>query len=246
MLHRGAVVIVFALLGAGAVAHAGDDDDLGDDDAVEAPGDDDEDDGSEPKLIVVDAPSSGGDDDVRFKDHWHQFGVSLQIPFGLRVIKPYDTGEYCGESGENEMQNAEVCVGRTPQSFDFAFAYGLKKNLEVLLELRLGIERDFGTRIGAGGGPRLFHWSPGVKFYFSDSGTAKLFSTAQLAFDHTGYDDSSGDARGLDVALRNVNGLQLDLHQSYGVYFFVGAELAFRRWLMLAVEAGIGIQGRYP
>ncbi len=243
MSHRGAFVIVITIAGACAVAHAGGEKDT--------PVDASEDEGSEPRLITADdraaAPHDDGDTgEPERKDHWHQLGVALQIPVGMRVIKPYNTGEYCGARGENEMQNAEVCVGRTPQTFDFELSYGVKKNLEVLLELRLGLERDFGATMNDGDGPRLFHWSPGVKFYFSDSGTTKLFSTAQLAFDHTGYDDASGEARGFDVALRNVNGLQLDLHSSYGVYFFVGEELAFRRWLMLGVEAGIGIQGRYP
>ena len=44
-------------------------------------------------------------------------------------------------------------------------------------------------------GPRTFQWAPGVRFYFAETGRTKLFSTAQLAFDFTGYSavDSKAD-----------------------------------------------------
>jgi hypothetical protein len=229
MSRPGAAVLVPVLLGLAAPAWA-----------QEEPGETDE-----PKLITDEdrAPVPGEpDDEDAPKDHHKQLGVSLQIPIGFRAIAPYD-GEYCGARGENENSNAEVCVGRNPASLDFAIAYGLRPNLEVFLELRLGIERDFGETIAMDGdGPRLFHWSPGVKFYFSEAKISKLFSTGQIAFDHTGY----GGQPGTDFFVRNVNGLQFDLHPSYGLYLFVAEELAFRRWFWIGIEAGIGIQGRYP
>jgi hypothetical protein len=224
MSRPGAVAIVAAIAAAGNLAYAQDDD-------------------GEPKLID---PSSSGDPvepAKENKDHFHQFGLALQIPVGVRMVAPYDSGEtWCGDSGENENQNAEVCIGRQPATLDFALAFGVKPNLEVILELRLGLERDFGASRTMNDGPRLFHWSPGVKFYFSEAKISKLFSTAQIAFDHTSYDD----APGTDIFLRNINGLQFDLDPSYGLYFFVGEEMAFRRWLSLAVEFGVGFQGRYP
>jgi hypothetical protein len=195
--------------------------------------------GSEPRLITPTTPDEP--EPEASKDHYKQVGVALQIPAGVRLVAPYD-GEYCGDRGGNENVNAEVCVGRAPQTLDFVLAYGVKPNFEVLLELRLGIERDFGMS-PTSEGPRLFHWSPGVKFYFSEARVSKLFSTAQLAFDHTGYDHSDV---GTEIAVRNVNGFELDLHPSYGLYFFVGEQIAFRRWFEVQVEAGIGIQGRYP
>jgi len=225
MSPRGASAVLSILLLAPAVARAQETDE----------------EGSEPKLVTPTAPSEPDTEPEVMKDHRHQFGLALQIPVGIRVVAPYD-GEYCGQRGENESANAEVCVGRAPQTLDFVLAYGVKANLEVMLELRVGVERDFGMN-PTSDGPRLFHWSPGVKFYFSEARVSKLFSTAQLAFDHTGYDNSDV---GTEIVLRNVNGLQLDLHPSYGLYFVLGEEIAFRRWLEVGVEAGLGIQGRYP
>jgi hypothetical protein len=234
MSRPGAAVIAAVVAAVAGVSPVAAEAEAADDD-----GDDDDDDDAEPRLIVP----TGGDDDAppARKDHDRQLAVGVQIPVGGRVIVPYD-GEFCGVRGENENTNAEACVGRTPATLDFAFAYGLRPHLELLVEVRIGIERDFGQTLMSGDGPRLFQWSPGVKFYFSDAGTSKLFSTAQVAFDHTDY----GGQPGTDFFLRNLNGLQLDLHPSYGVYFYVGEELAFRRWLWFGVELGIGIQGRYP
>jgi len=254
MSHRGAIALV--IVGAFAGQAFADDDVEDVQDAEDAEDGEDGEDGEEvedvddePRLIEPagkGAPDPDDDAPVR-KDHYHQFAFGLQIPIGMRAIKPYDAEDYCGQRGEDGAVNAPVCVSRNPQTFDFELAYGVKANLEVMLELRVGLERDFATTAtDPDGGPRLFHFAPGVKFYFSDAGVSKLFSTAQLALDFTGYDDASGEGRGVDVVLRNVNGLQLDFHPSYGLYVFVGEELGFRRWLMFGIEAGIGIQGRYP
>ncbi|MCA9674247.1 MAG: hypothetical protein H6708_21950 [Kofleriaceae bacterium] len=234
---------------AGAADAADDDDDnadlvgLDDGDGDGGAGDD------EPRLITAADRAADPDEpgEPRFKDHRHQFGIGLQIPVGLRVIKPYED-EYCGQRDTNEGSgNAKVCVGRVPATLDFEIAYGLKPNLELLFELRLGLERDFGpTYATTDNGPRLFQWSPGVKFYFSDAGVSKLFSTVQLAFDNTGYDKPAGTSRGMDFIVRNVNGLQLDLHPSYGLYVYIGEELGLKRWMWFTGEFGIGIQGRYP
>jgi len=234
----------------GAVAGRASADDGGfapadDGDDGDAAGDVESEGASEPRLIT--APSADDPAGEVRKDHVHQFGLGLQIPIGARAIKPWDETDYCGKRGTDGAANAPVCVSRNPQTFDFELAYGVKRNVEVLMELRVGLERDFApTSTSSASGPRLFHWAPGVKVYFSDAGVSKLFSTAQIAFDFTGYDDASGDGRGVDFVLRNVNGLQLDFHPSYGLYAFVGEELGFRRWLLFGIEAGIGIQGRYP
>jgi hypothetical protein len=97
--------------------------------------------GSEPRLITPTTPDEPEPEPS--KDHYKQFGVALQIPAGVRLVAPYD-GEYCGDRGGNENANAEVCVGRAPQTLDFVLAYGVKPNFEVMLELRVGVERDFG------------------------------------------------------------------------------------------------------
>jgi hypothetical protein len=115
-----------------------------------------------------------------------------------------------------------------------------------MLEMRFGLERYFGSTSSSGAGPRLRHYSPGVRFFFNDKGLMKFFATAQVALDSTGYEDETGESRGVDFALRNANGIFLDFHEAYGAYVFFGEELEFKRWLEAGLEIGFGIQGRYP
>lgn len=178
--------------------------------------------------------------------HRRQFGLAAQFVTGSRFIKTWDDEDYCGERGESATGNAAYCTVRVPTSLDLTVSYGVTSKIEVMFEMRLGLERDFGASQTSGKGPRLRHYAPGVRFYFDDSGVAKLFSTAQVALDTTGYEDAAGESRGVDFALRNANGIFVDFHDAYGAYAFFAEELEFRRWIEVGVEVGVGIQGRYP
>jgi hypothetical protein len=178
--------------------------------------------------------------------HKGQIGFSAQFVSGSRFIKTWDAADYCGDRGESSTGNATYCFSRVPVTLDLTVTYGLLPRLELMFEMRFGLERDFGATANSGNGPRLRHYSPGARFFFNDTGVMKFFSTAQVAFDATGYEDASGEGRGMDVALRNANGIFLDFHDAYGAYAFFAEELAFKRWLEAGLEFGVGIQGRYP
>lgn len=201
-------------------------------------------DGAEPRLI----PSVTGAQEVGSTrlGHRRQIGLAAQFVTGSRFIKTWDDADFCGERGESSTGNATYCTQRVPVSLDLTASYGLTARIELLFEMRVGLERDFGATSTSGNGPRLRHYAPGARFYFDDRGLLKFFSTAQVALDATGYQDAAGEDRGLDVALRNTNGLFLDFHDAYGAYAFFGEELEFKRWLEVGLEFGVGIQGRYP
>lgn len=179
--------------------------------------------------------------------HHRQIGLSAQIVSGSRFIKTWDPDDYCGDrSSEISTGNAAYCFSRVPVTLDLTATYGVRPHIELMFEMRFGLERDFGATANSGNGPRLRHYSPGVRFYFNDKGLLKFFSTAQIALDATGYKDASNESRGVDFALRNANGIFLDFHDAYGAYVFFGEELEFKRWLEAGLELGVGIQGRYP
>jgi hypothetical protein len=201
-------------------------------------------DDSEPKLIP--SASSGEEVGSTRLGHKGQFGLAAQLVTGSRFIKTWDDEDYCGDRGESATGNATYCISRVPVTLDLTASYGLTPGIELMFEMRLGLERDFGSSQTSGNGPRLRHYAPGVRFYFNNRGMAKFFSTAQVALDATGYEDASGDSRGVDVALRNANGIFLDFHDAYGAYAFFGEEVEFKRWLEVGIEVGVGIQGRYP
>lgn len=194
------------------------------------------------------APDPSGPAEVGYtrRGHKGQFGLAAQIVSGSRFIKTWDDEDYCGDRGESSTGNATYCIARVPITLDLTASYGVTPKIELLFEMRFGLERDFGATQNSGNGPRLRHYAPGARFYFDDRGVMKFFSTAQVALDATGYEDASGDSRGLDIALRNANGILLDFHDAYGAYAFFGEEIEFKRWLEVGIEVGVGIQGRYP
>ena len=197
-----------------------------------------------PRLITPRTPT-GPTEAPPPRDHRHQVGLALAFPIGMRIISTYD-GEYCGStSAESSNGYSPVCGGRAPISLDLTLSYGVWSRFETILEFRLGLEPDVGPTPSADG-PRVHHVAPGVRAFYSDALSSKVFSTAQAVFDFTGYRDGSGASLGLDVGARNLNGLMFDLDERIGVMLFVGETVSFTRWIRLELEAGVGIQGRLP
>ena len=72
-----------------------------------------------------------------------------------------------------------------PLALDLEGSYGVSQRIELVLELRIGLERDFGTTPSESG-PRPFHVAPGARFYFSEAKRTKLFVQPELVFDFAG------------------------------------------------------------
>ena len=178
--------------------------------------------------------------------HKGQFEVSARLALGLRAIATYGDENYCGKTdASNTNGNAPVCTGRAPFALDLEVGYGVAKRIDTFVEMRIGLEADFGSVAGMTNGPHPFHISPGARFFFSDAKRTKLFTTAQVVFDFAGYEDAAGKSRGSDFGMRNMNGLWFDLDKAYGVYGYVGETATFVRWMRFELEAGVGFQGRY-
>ena len=191
-------------------------------------------------LAVAATPAWADDNAVPVTFHKGQVGISARIGLGARGIVTYDNTVYCGKADPQAAHGfASVCTGRTPLSLDLEGAYGVTKSIELVLEMRLGLERDFGTAPGTNG-PRPFYLAPGARFFFSEAKHSKLFVQPELVFDLAGYD------QGKDFGIRGIEGFWIDLHRTYGLYFFVGETLEFSRWMSASFEAGVGFQGRYP
>jgi hypothetical protein len=178
------------------------------------------------------------EDGVAFT-HKGQVELHLQGVMGYRTILTYDE-EFCGDLKDNG-DNRTTCYGRSPFGFDVGLGYGVLSILEVFLEMRLGVERDIGANPNMDG-PRMVALAPGVKAYLGRVGEMSFFSTLQLPIDFTSFDQVDKN----DFGIRNVNGLQLDLHRTFGVYVMFGEEVSWRRWLRFEIEAGLGLQARFP
>lgn len=179
-------------------------------------------------------PAQPGDDDKLAISHAGQVGVHLALGTGYRGVAPYDD-EYCGRPAD------EVCLGRSPVALDLGLSYGVNQKIELLLEVRFGLESDFGA-VPDGDGPRVRQYAPGLKVYINDVGVTKFFSTFQLLVDTTGYEQNDET----DYGIKQTNGLQLDVHETVGLFFYFGEIVGWERWLRVQMEGGIGIQARFP
>ena len=184
--------------------------------------------------------ADAGDQAAPVVGHKQQFGVGLQVGTGFRGIVTYDE-EYCGELNDDGT-NRSTCLGRSPITLGIVGSYGITDGLEVILEVGVGLESDFGIAANVGGGPTLVALSPGFKAYFAEIGAAQIFSTIQFVVDFADYDQVPGN----DYAVRNINGFQFDFHRTFGGYIYFGESVGWNRWLSFSVEAGLGIQARFP
>jgi hypothetical protein len=193
-------------------------------------------------LLLVSTPAWADDSEPPVTFHKGQFGVSARLGLGVRGVATYENTVYCGKlDAMAEHGFASVCTGRMPISLDLEAAYGVAQSIEVTLELRLGIESDFGSSPSTDG-PRPLALLPGARFFFSEAKHTKLFFEPQLVLDFADYSQRAGN----DFGVRGIEGFWIDLHRSYGFYFWIAETFEARRWLSFAFEGGIGFQGRYP
>lgn len=198
--------------------------------------------GAEDPLAGADPATATWEDRRRASGFSHKGQVGLHIASGAgyRGIFPYDE-EYCGQL-KDDGGNRSPCLGRSPLALDVGLAFGVARTLELFVEMRFGLERDFGPAPGMDG-PRARAFSPGIKLYLGDLGpTTKFFSTLQLPIDFTDHDQLDKN----DFGIRNVNGLQLDVHHTFGLFLYFGEQVSWRRWLRFEVEGGLGAQVRFP
>lgn len=210
----------------------------------------DEEPGAEPKLIPTGgsskpAPPVEHGTPINYS-HKGQVMASVRFGLGLRAIVPYEETTYCGEtSDQTSNNNAAACLGRSPFSVDFELGYGITHKIDLLFELRVGIEADFDKNENGDDGPHVFHLSPGARFFFGETDKVKVFTTAQIVLDLSGYKGGNGADIGNDFGIRNLTGLWFDLDRAYGLYIYAGPTASFARWLRFELEGGFGIQGRY-
>jgi hypothetical protein len=181
--------------------------------------------------------------------HSGQFGVHLQLGTGYRVLFPYNK-EYCGQAG-SAGEPKSVCTGRSPAFLDAGLSYGVSQALEVLAEVRLGIEHDFSGLSGTEG-PRPLSLAAGLRLFVDADGKLKFFSTVEGIVELTDYSGTTLGGNGValdnaaDFGVRNVNGVQFDFHRTFGLYAHFGETTTFANWLRFELHGGVGVQARFP
>lgn len=172
-------------------------------------------------------------------EHKGQFGIYAQFGVGYRAIFRYNVNDYCGTAAQG------VCTGLAPPYMEIGLSYAPISNLEVITDFRIGLTDDFRPDTATQKAPRQLVLAPGIKLYVNDKGSLKWFTTFQLAFDFSDY-SVDNVSTSVDLAFRNVNGILVDLHRTFGVYAHFGETVGFVRWLRFEMTGGIGLQARFP
>jgi hypothetical protein len=168
-------------------------------------------------------------------DHKGQTGLSLLPGLGYRVIVPYQENKSCGDSSRDDSKR--VCTNKVPLFMDLQFSFGVSSRIDLLMDLRFGLVED------ALNHARVFALAPGIRVWLDQDVNLKFFTTLQAVYDRGDYGGTVPDD---DFGLRNANGLMYDVIRNVGFFFQFGETLGFRRWFRMELDAGLGVQVRFP
>ena len=190
----------------------------------------------EPEPVKTPPPDSGTS---LTYDHEGQFTLYMHAGVGYRVLFRYDMDDFCGEAAKS------VCTTISPPFLEVGVGYAFTSHIEMMLDVRLGLVGDFRPDTSTASKPHVLAFQPGIRFYIDDEGSVKWFTGFAASIDRTDYSASGVSAR-TDVGIRNVNGLLIDLHRTFGVYVHFGETLSFVRWMRFEIDGGVGMQARFP
>ncbi len=163
--------------------------------------------------------------------HANQFGVAVMPGSGFRVIAPYQDMAPCGQ------QNKRVCNGALPFFIDVQPSFGFARHWDALVDLRFGVVADFSQS-------HEFAVAPGVRYWVDPELPTKFFATVQGVYELNPQHQPG--IKDYDLAVRNANGLMIEVMRNLGFYLQVGETLGFVRWLRFEIDGGIGVQARFP
>ncbi len=164
--------------------------------------------------------------------HGGQIGLSALLAFGYRGIFPYDK-----EPCSNDLSQ-EACSGRAPAVMDLGLTYGLTDDIEVLAEVRLGLEAEELTD------ETQIAFLPGLRFYFDPDSSFKFFLSGQVMIDNTDWD--AAGVKSPDFGARFALGAAFDFVRNFGLYVQGAGSIGVRRWFSFQVDGGAGVQVRFP
>ncbi len=167
------------------------------------------------------------------RSHRLQFGVAVTAGSGYRVLFKYAGAQSC--DGVDPSRN--TCYGRVPTWLDVKLFFGVHRAVDVVLEQRFGLETDF-----TGSHPLLF--MPGVRLYPDGQKAFKFYVQLQLVIDYTDPGIVYHDR--IDLGFHEANGFQWDFARYGGIYFQISETFGFLRSFDFQLEAGAGIEGRFP
>ncbi len=171
--------------------------------------------------------------------HRFQTGLSIMPGSGYRMIVPFKEGQFCGDhSGRTDKR---VCANYVPFFLDFQLSFGVATRLDLILDLRFGLQGDPAT---AALDSHQFAVAPGLRFWIDQEVALKFYTTLQFVYDRTDF--AGTGPRSGDVGMRNANGLMWDPIRNVGFFVQFGETMGFLRWFRIDLDVGLGAQLRFP
>jgi hypothetical protein len=168
-------------------------------------------------------------------NHARQFGLSLLPGSGYRIIVPYKEEVMCGDTSGNASRR--VCTYSVPFFLEVQPSFGIYARLDFISDLRFSLQKEPGTR-----NSHAFAFAPGFRFWLDQDVALKFYTTAQVVYDYV----ERIAVKSSDFAVRNANGLMYDPIKNLGLYLQLGWTMGLVRWFRMELDAGVGIQVRYP
>ena len=198
------------------------------------------------RAKTAETASADTTDPARFggraqRNHRLQTGLSVMPGTGYRLLVPYNS-QFCADS--SNMGGKPVCARRLPTFLDFQLAFGALARMDVIVDLRFGLEEDPATS-GPGRSIHQFAIAPGMRFWLDQEIALKFYSTLQFVYDYTYFRPEASTASS-DFGVRNANGLMYDPIRNVGFFVQVGETIGFRRWFRIDLDLGVGAQIRFP
>lgn len=206
---------------------------------TQAPEVDEEDEGATPAASapIVATPTGY----TAIYHHRYQVGISLMPGVGYRIVVPYQEDQDCLDSSGKPKR---VCTARTPFFLEGQVSFGLTERLDLIVDVRFGLERDNPGGAVTGGAEPPFALAPGLRFWLDQDVAVKFFATVQGVYDYTRQ--LTPKVHNSDFGFRNANGLMWDPIRNLGIYVQFAETIGFRRWFRIELDAGLGVQVRFP
>ncbi len=159
-------------------------------------------------------------------------GVNEGYTFAIR----YGSGAPCDAAGST------FCRGRSPVMMDFAAGFGVTEWLEIEARFRLGVESVYGVEASPTARPGQglpMQAGVGIRGYSGEANRLKFAVGVAVLADFTSN-------QGTDVVARVDENLHFDVVRQFGFYFQLGETIQPLRAFTFSLDAGLGVQGRFP
>jgi hypothetical protein len=166
------------------------------------------------------------------RSHYHQFGLAVTAGTGYRVMFKYSSATTC-----NGVDGNTTCYYRSPAFLDAKAFFGVSKSVDLVVEQRFGLETDFFSN-------HDLLLMPGIRVYPDASQAFKFYVQIQLVIDLS--DPGNTSPNRYDFGFHEANGFQWDFLRWGGAYLQISETFGFVRSFNFQLEAGIGVEGRFP